>query len=227
MKIWPFDHAADATGGNDISVADLKKGMEPFEKIRKRVGDRIDLHVELHGLWNLPSAMKIARAMEPLEPYWFEDPIRPSNIDALREFKASTRIWTTASETLASRWSFREVFEKQATSVAMLDIGWCGGLGEAKKIATMAESYEIPIAPHDCTGPVLLTASVHLAMASPNALVQEVVRAFYFGWYRELVDELPKLEKGFIVPTEAPGLGIKLKRGLLERPDATVRVSSL
>ena len=227
MKIWPFDHAAEATGGNDISAADLKQAMEPFEKIRKRVGDKIDIHVEMHGLWNLPTAMKIARAMEPLEPYWFEDPIRPSNIDALATFRKSTRIWTTASETLASRWSFREVFEKQATSVAMLDIGWCGGLGEAKKIATMAESYEIPVAPHDCTGPVLLTASVHLAMASPNALVQEVVRAFYFGWYRELVDDLPVLANGFITPTETPGLGVKLKPGLSSRADATIRVSAL
>ena len=109
----------------------------------------------------------------------------------------------------------------------MLDIGWCGGLGEAKKIATMAEAYELPVAPHDCTGPVLLTASVHLALASPNALVQEVVRAVYVGWSRALVDERPPLANGFIAPTEAPGLGIKLKRGLLERPDATVKVSSL
>jgi galactonate dehydratase len=227
MKIWPFDHAAEASGGNDISAADLKKALQPFEKIRKRVGDRIDIHVELHGLWNLPTAMKIARALEPFEPYWFEDPIRPANIDALKRFRDSTRIWTTASEMLATRWSFREVFEKQATSVAMLDVGWCGGVGEAKKIATMAESYEIPVAPHDCTGPVLLTASVHLAMASPNALVQEVVRAFYFGWYRELVDELPPLDNGFIAPTEAPGLGVKLKAGLESRPDATTRVSTL
>jgi L-alanine-DL-glutamate epimerase-like enolase superfamily enzyme len=128
---------------------------------------------------------------------------------------------------LSSRWSFREVFEKQATSVAMLDVGWCGGLSEAKKIATMAESYEIPVAPHDCTGPVLLTASVHLAMCSPNALVQEVVRAFYFGWYKELVDELPPLREGFIAPTEAPGLGIKLRPDIVARPDASVRASAL
>jgi len=79
----------------------------------------------------------------------------------------------------------------------------------------------------DCTGPVLLTASVHLAMASPNALVQEVVRAFYFGWYRELVDELPPLANGFIAPREAAGLGVRLKTGLESRPDATVRVSTL
>ena len=126
---------------------------------------------------------------------------------------------------LSTRWAFREVFQKQATSVAMLDIGWCGGLSEAKKIATMAESYEIPVAPHDCTGPVLLTASVHLAMASPNALVQEVVRAFYFGWYSELVEDLPPLANGFIAATESPGLGVRLKPGLAGRPDATVRVS--
>jgi L-alanine-DL-glutamate epimerase-like enolase superfamily enzyme len=109
----------------------------------------------------------------------------------------------------------------------MLDVGWCGGIGEAKKIATMAESYEIPVAPHDCTGPVLLTASVHLAMASPNALVQEVVRAFYFGWYRELVDELPPLVNGFIAPTEAPGPRRKAQGGARVAPRCNDRVSTL
>jgi L-alanine-DL-glutamate epimerase-like enolase superfamily enzyme len=227
MKIWPFDHAAEASGGNDISVTDLKKAIEPFEKIRKRVGDRIDIHCELHGLWSLPAALKIARALEPLNPYWFEDPIRPANLDAIRVFRESTRIWTTVSEMLSTRWGFRELFEKQATSVAMLDVGWCGGIGEAKKIATMAECHELPVAPHDCTGPILLTASVHLSASSPNTLIQEVVRAFYFGWYQELVENLPPLEKGFIRPTETPGLGARLKPGVRERADATVQVSQL
>jgi len=227
MKIWPFDFAAEASGGTDISPADLKKALEPFTKIRKRVGDKIDIHVELHGLWQLPAAIKIAKALEPFDPYWYEDPIKMSNLDALRVFRESTRVWTTASETLSTRWAFRELFEKQATSVAMLDVGWCGGIGEAKKIATMAECHELPVAPHDCTGPVLLTASVHLSIASPNALVQEVVRAFYHGWYRELVTQLPPLKDGFIEAPEGPGLGIALKPGLRERPDARLRVSRL
>jgi len=220
MKIWPLDFAAEATGGTDISVADLKRGLEPFEKIRTRVGDKIDIHVELHSLWQLPAAIKIARALEPFEPYWFEDPVKMSNLDAVRQFRDSTRIWTTASETLSTRWGFRGLFEKQATSVCMLDVGWCGGLSEAKKIATMAECYELPLAPHDCTGPVLLTAAVHLAIASPNTLVQEVVRAFYFGWYQELVEDLPPLRAGRIAPLDKPGLGVALRASTRARPDA-------
>jgi galactonate dehydratase len=227
MKIWPFDFAAEASNGTDISTADLRRALEPFEKIRKRVGDRIDIHVELHSLWTLPAAIKIAKAIEPFLPYWFEDPIRPSNLDALLQFRQSTSVWTTASELLSTRWAFRELLEKRAVSVVMLDIGWCGGLSEGKKIATMAESYELPIAPHDCTGPVLLAAGVHLSTASPNTLVQEVVRAFYHGWYQELAIDLPPLEGGYIRPLDKPGIGVRLRPGLADRLDAHVRVSSL
>jgi galactonate dehydratase len=227
MKIWPFDFAAEASNGTDISSTDLRRALEPFEKIRKRVGDRIDIHVELHSLWTLPAAIKIAKAIEPFFPYWFEDPVRPSNLDALLQFRQSTPVWTTASELLSTRWAFRELFEKRAVSVAMLDIGWCGGLSEAKKIATMAESYELPIAPHDCTGPVVLAAGVHLSAASPNTLVQEVVRAFYHGWYQELAIDLPPLQNGYIRPLDKPGIGVRLRPGLAERPDAHVRASSL
>jgi L-alanine-DL-glutamate epimerase-like enolase superfamily enzyme len=105
MKIWPFDFAAEASNGTDISTADLRKAIEPFEKIRKRVGDRIDIHVELHSMWQLPAAIKIAKALEPYQPYWFEDPIKMSNLDALRRFRESTHVWVTASETLATRWA--------------------------------------------------------------------------------------------------------------------------
>jgi galactonate dehydratase len=227
MKIWPFDFAAEASNGTDISTVDLRRALEPFEKIRKRVGDRIDIHVELHSLWTLPAAIKIAKAVEPFLPYWFEDPLRPSNLDALLQFRQSTCVWTTASELLSTRWAFRELFEKRAVSVAMLDIGWCGGLSEAKKIATMAESYELPIAPHDCTGPVVLAAGVHLSTASPNTLVQEVVRAFYHGWYQELAIDLPPLHGGQIRPLDKPGIGVRLRPGLADRPDAHVRVSNL
>ena len=94
------------------------------------------------------------------------------NLDAIAEYAHRTDVWVTASETLGTRWAFRDLFEKRAVSVCMLDVGWTGGLSEAKKIATMAEAYQLPVAPHDCTGPILLTASVHLSMNCPNTLVQ-------------------------------------------------------
>jgi galactonate dehydratase len=109
----------------------------------------------------------------------------------------------------------------------MLDISWCGGIGEAKKIATMVEAYKLPVAPHDCTGPVVLAASTHLSVNAPNALIQESVRAYYTGWYKELVTELPVVENGQIRPPEGPGLGIELFPDLHERPDAHVVTSRL
>jgi L-alanine-DL-glutamate epimerase-like enolase superfamily enzyme len=107
----------------------------------------------------------------------------------------------------------------------MLDLSWCGGLGEAKKIATMAEAWHLPVAPHDCTGPVVLTASTHLSCNAPNALVQESVRAFYTGWYQELVTALPEVKDGMIAPPPGPGLGMELLPDLTRRADAVVRTS--
>jgi len=227
MKIWPFDEYAEASNGTYISNADLKKAIEPFEKIRRAVGDRMDIHVEFHSLWNLPAAIRIAKALEPYDPFWYEDPIKMDNLDAIAEYAHRTNVWVTASETLATRWAFRDLFEKRAVSVAMFDVGWSGGLTESKKIATMAEAYQLPIAPHDCTGPILLTASVHLAMNAPNTLVQEVVRAFYHGWYGEIVTQLPPLANGMITAPAGPGLGTELQPGIRKRSDARIRISKL
>jgi galactonate dehydratase len=227
MKIWPFDPFAEASGGNDISVRDLDVALEPFRKIRAAVGLEMDIMVEFHGLWNLPSARRIARALEEFEPYWFEDPLRADNLDALATFAAGTHVPVTLSETIATRRGFREVFERGAAGIAMLDIAWCGGISEAKKIATMAEAYQLPIAPHDCTGPIVLIASTHLSINAPNALIQETVRAYYTGWYTELVTVLPDIKDGTIAAPTGPGLGTELRPELFERPDAVLRKSAL
>ena len=109
MKIWPFDPFAEASNGTYISARDLDTALEPFRKIRAAVGNDMDIMVEFHSLWNLPTAMRIARALEEFEPFWFEDPLKADNIDALATFAASTHVSTTVSETLSTRWSFREV----------------------------------------------------------------------------------------------------------------------
>jgi len=225
MKIWPFDPFAEASDGHYISGPELRTALEPFRKIRRAVGDQMDIMVEFHSLWDLPTAKRITGALEEFDPFWYEDPIKMDNLSALAELAHTTRVPITASETLGTRWSFRELMERRAVGVVMLDISWCGGLSEARKIAAMAEAHQLPVAPHDCTGPVVLMASLHLSMNAINALIQETVRAFYTGWYTELVTQLPRIENGHVYPPEGPGLGTELMPGLEQRPDATVRWS--
>jgi L-alanine-DL-glutamate epimerase-like enolase superfamily enzyme len=185
----------------------------------------MDVALEMHSVWNLPSAIRIAKAVEPYRPMWFEDPVRMTDLDAVAQFRAATPVPTTASETLATRWAFRELLERHAVSVVMFDLGWVGGLTEAKKIAAMAEAHQLPVAPHDCTGPVVFMASAHLDFAISNCMIQEMVRAYVHGWYPQVVTALPAIEQGYLLPPPGPGLGIQLRPEVTERPDATVRVT--
>ena len=225
MKIWPVDPFAARTGGLDIAAADLKVALQPFERIRRAVGDKIEVAAELHSMWGLTAALKIARGLKQYDPLWAEDPIKMDAIPALAEYRRLSGLPVCASETLATRTQFRDLLVHEAADIVMLDLGWCGGLSEARKIGAMAEAFSKPITPHDCTGPVVLTASVHLAMHLPNAVFQEVVRAYLATWYRDLVTVLPRLEKGFVYPMTGPGLGTELQPDVLKRKDAITRVT--
>jgi len=217
MKIWPFDMAAEKTRGRDISAADLKAALVPFDKIRSAVGDKMDIMVEFHSMWQLLPAMKIARALAPYDTYWHEDPIRMDSLDLLRRYAAVSPAPVCASETLGGIGAFRDLIATGAAGVIMLDLSWCGGLTTARKVAAMAEAEKLPIAPHDCTGPVVLAASTHLSLAAPNAVIQESVRAFYRTWYRDLVTALPTVENGMITVPPGPGLGMALAPDLDKR----------
>jgi len=227
MKIWPFDPAGMENGGRYITNDQLKLALEPFEKIRRAVGDRMEIMVELHSLWNLPTAMQIAKALEPYKPTWYEDPIRMNSPQALAEFARSTPVWTCASEVLATRYPYKELLERDATHVVMVDVGWCGGLTEARKIASLAEVYHRPFAAHDCVGPVSFAATIHASFSQPNTLIQESVRAYYDGWYKDLVTVTPRIEGGYVYPMEGPGLGTDLHPQVFDRPDLVRRISSL
>ena len=210
MKIWPFDAAAEANEGSHISAEELKLALSPFEKIRRAVGDQMDIMVEFHSMWQLTPAIRIARALQPYQTYWHEDPIRMDNFAALSRYAQESPAPVCASETLNGIGAFRDLLAAQAAGVVMLDLSWCGGLTAARKIAAMAEAEKLPVAPHDCTGPVVLAASTHLSLSAPNALIQESVRAFYKGWYAEIVTCLPEVKNGQISVSRSPGLGMEL-----------------
>jgi len=225
MKIWPFDFAEGAVDGVDISVADLKRGLKPFEEIRAAHGDKMRIKAELHGIWSLPAAKKICQALEPIGMDWVEDPIWMDRICDLRELSESTSAPLAGGETLGGLGQFREIVEQGAISTPIIDVTWGGGITYARKAAGLAEASARSIAFHDCSGPVTLAVSTHLALAAPNIWEQEFTRAFYYGWYHKLVDQLPPIDNGFITAPSGAGLGLSLKEGLENRPDAISKIT--
>ena len=227
MKIWPFDGIARENNGNHISAEQIRQGAEPLRLIREEFGDAIDVAIEFHGFWNLPSAKKIAAALEPYQPMWLEEMLPQDNLAAYAELASSTDIPLCLSERLLTRWGFRELLENRAASIIMPDISWCGGISEGKKIATMAETYYLPIAPHNCGGPVLHFATAHLSANVPNLYIMESVRRHYREEYDGLVTQkLLAGTNGELPLPPGPGLGVELSSDVLTRKDAIVKRSS-
>ena len=183
MKIWPFDVFAQEKGGVGIEYRDLQAGLEPVRKIREAVGREMEIMIEGHGFWSLPAAVQIARALEEFEPAWVEDLIRADDPTALAALCQETSIPVLASEYLMTRWEYRRVLDVRGADIVMIDPVWCGGITEARKIATMADTYAVPVTMHDCTGPHSLFAGIHLSINAPNALYQETVRAYLRTFY--------------------------------------------
>jgi len=228
MKIWPFDAIAKENSGNHITAEQIRRGAEPLRLIREEFGDAIDVAIEFHGFWNLPSAVKIAAALEAYKPMWLEEMLPQDNLAAYAELARSTRIPLCLSERLLTRWGFRELLENRAASIIMPDISWCGGISEGKKIATMAETYYLPIAPHNCGGPILHFATAHLSANVTNLFIMESVRRHYGEEYDGLVTKkLVAGASGELPLPPGPGLGVELSAEVLSRKDAIVRRSSL
>ncbi|MHB2167612.1 mandelate racemase/muconate lactonizing enzyme family protein [Alsobacter sp. R-9] len=227
MKIWPFDFAAFANGGRGITAAQIEEGVRPFRLIREACGPAMDLMVELHSLWDLESARRIIAALEPYAPAWIEDPVRMDDVEGLAALSAFTRLPIYGSETTATKEAFRHLLERRAVSIVSFDVGWSGGITEARKIAALADAWQVPIAPHDCTGPVGYVAGSCIALTSPNALIQETVRAYTRGWYAAIATALPPIENGVLRPLPGPGLGFDLTPAFLADPGTTRRRSEL
>jgi L-alanine-DL-glutamate epimerase-like enolase superfamily enzyme len=242
MKVWPWDRFAPqiesrlVTGpagwsamgpvGHDLTPAALDAGLQCIRSIRERVGSRIDVMVEGHSRWDVNAALRICRALEPYDVAWIEDAIQPDSAADLARLARETRVPQCVSERLISKHRFRDVLEAGAAHVVMVDVAWTGGLTEARKIAALADAFHLPVAPHDCTGPVALAASLQLCAHAPNAKIMEVVRGFVRGWYRDVVTEQLQLGGGQIAIPDASGHGLALQPGLRERDGVSVRESA-
>jgi L-alanine-DL-glutamate epimerase-like enolase superfamily enzyme len=240
MKIWPFDQFGASLGGpvgqragveavgpvtHYLSKEDLKKGISYVEDIRNTVGDKIEIAIEGHARWNLPEATKIARALEPYDVMWLEEIIPADNIESYARLKADTTIPLCVSERLFTRFGFRQLVEANAADIIMPDMAWSGGLTETRKICSLADTYYLPVTSHDCIGPVAVWSAAHLMLHVPNALIVETVRAYYKGWYNEVMTEPLPISDGMISLSDKPGLGTALREEVLNRPDAHLEFS--
>lgn len=223
MKIWPFDAVALRNGGQFITAADLEEALEPVRKVRDAFGDRVDIALEFHGYWNLPSAIRIAQAVEPYGILWLEELLPQDNLAAYRTLRQYTKTPLVMSERLMTRWQFREVLESGVAQIINPDICWCGGLSEARKIAALAETYYVPVAPHNCGGPVLHVASLHLAQSLPNFMILESVRRHYLKEYLDLVSFTGAAQGGYFRAPSGPGLGIELFPSVLQREGVQIQ----
>jgi L-alanine-DL-glutamate epimerase-like enolase superfamily enzyme len=227
MKIWPFDGFAAVNGGAEIALADLRRGVALVERIRAAAGDRMEILMEYHGRWRLPAAQRIAAALRHLDILFHEDPVPMEGLDDLSRYRDALggASWVAGCESHGTRAWFRDAFARGAIDVALFDIGWIGGITEAQRVVALAHAHDRPVAPHDCVGPVVLAASVHVVMSAPLAFRQEFVRSYVNGFYRDCVTHLPRIEQGWVHPMQGPGLGTKLHPALLARPDLRRRVT--
>jgi L-alanine-DL-glutamate epimerase-like enolase superfamily enzyme len=223
MKVWPFDALALRNQGQFITRSELEQGLAPLRQIRDAVGDEMEVALEFHGYWNLPAAVRIARACEPYRPLWLEELLPQDNLEAYARLKQETALPLILSERLMTRWHFREVIERGLAQIVNPDLCWCGGLSEAKKIAALAETHYLPLAPHNCGGPVLHAASLHLAQNLPNLFLLESVRRHYLQDYAPFVTYTGAAVQGVLAAPEAPGLGTELRPEVWNHPRVSVR----
>lgn len=225
MKIWPFDAWSEASFGQYISLADVERGLAPVRQIRDAVGDDMEIGIEFHFRWNRASMERIVHALEPYNILFLEDTLPAVYADEIKLLSQRTRIPIIGSELLMTRWQLREWMEKHVAQILMTDPVWNGGIGETRKIASMAEAYGLPLVLHNVAGPICHAVCMHLGAHIPNLYFVESVRAFYRTYFPILSGWTPTITNSHLDIPQGPGLGIELTAAALERPDLTRHIS--
>lgn len=206
-----FDPAGpySAYSGHMISLEAMDKSATFCARIREAVGNSCDLLFGTHGQMSPASAIRLAKRLEPFDPMWFEEPVPPGQNEAMARVASKTSIPVATGERLTTKYEFHDVLKNGAASIIQMNLGRVGGILEAKKIASIAEVYYAQIAPHLYNGPVGAAASIQLATATPNFLIQESI-GVWDGFHAEVLQEKIDWQEGYIIPSEKPGLGIAL-----------------
>ena len=213
LKIGPHGRGSEALSWNQV----VKGAAARLEAVRRAVGDDVDIGVDPHAkIFEPVRAMQMAKALEPYNPYFFEEPLRPENIDAMADLRHQLDVPLATGEMLYTKFEFRDLLVRGAADIIQPDICCAGGLMEQKKIAAMAEAFYVTVAPHNPMGPVATAVNVHFAASTPNFLILEYLPDDS-GPRRDLIDEPIKLVDGFLELPTRPGLGIDLNTDAYEK----------
>jgi len=209
-----IDDAADPSRADRVNWtannSEIDHMLAKIAFTRENYPKNFDLAVDMHARYDLTTGRRVAKEVEPFKLMWLEEPVPAENIDAMREVRESCHTPICCGENVYMRWGFREILEKRAADIIMPDFQKCGGLLEARKIADMAHTYYVPVAPHAVTSPIGMMATAHVCAAIPNFLVQEWHWIDSPELWRNWVKEGEIIRKGFIDIPERAGLGVEM-----------------
>jgi L-alanine-DL-glutamate epimerase-like enolase superfamily enzyme len=223
IKVWPFDGAGRRNGGQFITTAEIDEALAPIRKLRDAFGHSIDILVEFHSLWNVTAAVRIARALEPYQPMWLEDMLLPGYFPQYRQLAEATSLALIAGERMAGRLQFQQLLDARAVRYVMFDVCWCGGVSEARKIASMAAAQLLPVAPHTAGGPLLFYASTHLTTALTNVWIQESCQRFFEHDWPLMLENPLMPAGGRSAAPDLPGFGLRIKPEIWSHPAGQLR----
>ena len=213
FKMSPFPPDDHLRPWNEV----LREGPRHMAAVREAVGDDVDIGLDVHAKVLEPMrALELARAVEPYNPFFFEEPIRPEGIREMAWLRRRSPIPIATGEALYAKFQFNDLLRQQAADIIQPDVCVCGGLMEMKKIAAIAEGHDVVVAPHNPMGPLAGAINLHFAASTPNFLILEY-RAHDKGRWRELVKDPWVPVDGHLAIPDTPGWGLEVNEDALDR----------
>lgn len=197
------------------SYEKVEEVVERVASIRERFGNKMDIGVDFHGRVHKPMAKVLAKALEPYHPMFLEEVVLPENEEHFKEVANAVAVPLATGERLYTRWQFKNIFNQGAIDIIQPDVALCGGILETRKIAAMAEAYDIAVAPHAPYGPVALAATLQVDSCTPNVFIQEQSLGIHYNKGFDLLDfvknkEVFQYKDGYVDLPTKPGLGLEM-----------------
>jgi len=220
MKTDPFmpemrPHHRKYTSGQ-ISADGMINGVATISAIRNAVGPKIEILIDAHGNFNVPTAIRICKMLQPYDLTWLEEPVQPESIQALKQVRENVEVPLCVGERIYTRFGFLPILMNRLADYIMPDICWTGGISEMMKIANMAETFHIPVSPHDANGPLNILSGAHTMMTVPNFYKLEFISSWIDN-YNACISPNLDIREGYLHISERPGLGVELNMEYLEK----------